>query len=209
MATSKFCLFVLTALAFAGCAAAPVTIIEQPGRESFSLTATDGSTVKLGQLWRDRKATVLVFWSGGCPCVRRYQGRVDALLDQYPADRVRVIGVSSNAGESFEDVIRVAKERRTRIPIFRDEGGGVAQAVGARSTPTVVVIDGRGTVRFRGWIDNERLPGDPEREPYLERAIRGVLEERGNFAETSPTYGCAITRSLFGSASKSCCSQHH
>jgi len=209
MATFKFFLFVLAALAIAGCAAAPKTIVEQPGHASLTLTAIDGSPVKLDQLWRDRKVAVLVFWSGGCPCVRRYQGRVDALLDQYPADRVRVIGVSSNAGESFEDAIRVAKERRVRIPIFRDEGGRVAQAVGARSTPTVVVIDGRGTVRFRGWIDNERLPGNPEREPYLERAIGGVLEGRGDFAERSPIYGCAITRSLFGSASTSCCCCSH
>ena len=209
MATSKFCWFVLAALAIAGCAAAPATIVERPGRAPLSLTAIDGSPVKLDQLWRERKVTVLVFWSGGCPCVRRYQGRVDALLDQYPADSVRVVGVSSNAGESFEDVIRVAKERRVRMPIFRDEGGRVAQAVGARSTPTVVVIDGRGALRFRGWIDNERLPGNPEREPYLERAIRGVLEGRGDFAERSPIYGCAITRSLFGSASTSCCCCNH
>ena len=209
MATSKFCLFVLAALAMAGCAATPKTILEQPGRESLSLTATGGSQVMLDQLWHERKVTVLVFWSGGCPCVRRYQGRVDALLDQYPADSVRVIGVSSNAGESVDDVIRVAKERQVRMPIFRDEGGRVAQAVGARSTPTVVVIDGRGALRFRGWVDNERLPGDPEREPYLERAIRGVLEGRGDFAERSPIYGCAITRSLFGSASTSCCCCNH
>ena len=197
--------WVLTALATLGCAASHATAVREPGSDPLILASADGSTVKLDDLWRNRKATVLVFWSGGCPCVRRYQDRVDALLDQYPADTVRVLGVSSNAGESFEDVMRVAKERRVRLPIYRDEGGQLARALGARSTPTVVVIDGHGNVRFRGWIDNERLPGDPGREPYLDRAIRGVLEERSDFAERSPIYGCAITRSLFTASSTSCC----
>jgi peroxiredoxin len=209
MAISKFCLFVIAALATVGCASSHKTAISEPGSEPLILASADGSTVKLDELWRDHKATVLVFWSGGCPCVRRYQDRTDALLDQYPADQVRVLGVSSNAGESFEDVKRVAKERRVRTPIFRDEGGHVAEAVGARSTPTVVVIDGRGNVRFRGWIDNERLPGVAGREPYLDHAIRGVLEARSDFAERSPIYGCTITRSIFGTSSDSCCCCNH
>jgi hypothetical protein len=134
---------------------------------------------------------------------------VDGLLDRYPVGKVRVVGISSNAGESFEDVLRVAKQRQVRIPILRDEGGQVARAIGVHSTPTVVVIDERGNVRFRGWIDNERLPGDPDREAWLERALQGILEGHSDFAERSPTYGCAITRSLFGSSSSSCCSQRH
>ena len=209
MAISSFLFIVFTTLAATGCASSHKTSVSEPSSDPLVLASADGSTVKLDELWHDRKATVLVFWSGGCPCVRRYQDRADALLEQYPTDKVRVLGVSSNAGESFEDVKRIAKERRVRIPIYRDEGGQLAKAVGARSTPTVVVIDGRGNIRFRGWIDNERLPGDPGREPYLDRAIRGVLDERSDFAEQSPIFGCAITRSLFAAPSNSCCCCNH
>jgi peroxiredoxin len=175
----------------------------------MTLTSANGSTVALGELWRTHTATVLVFWSGECPCVRRYQERVDSLLDRYPADRVRVLGISSNAGESFADVLRAAKERGVRIPIFRDESGHVAQSVGANTTPTAVVIDASGRIRFRGWIDNERLPGEPDRQPWLDRALVGVLEHRDDFASQAPIYGCAITRSLFSSSPCSACSEHN
>jgi hypothetical protein len=178
------------------------------GRTTLPLLAADGSTLTLDRLWRDHSATVLVFWSGGCPCVRRYQDRVDSLLDRYPARQVRIAGISSNAGEAFADVLRVAQERSVRIPIFRDEGGRVAEAVGVHSTPTVVVLDGKGRVRFRGWIDNERLPGDPKREPWLERALHGLLEHR-DFASRTPIYGCAISRSLFGAPPGHCCHEQH
>jgi hypothetical protein len=121
---------------------------------------------------------------------------------------VAVVGVSSNAGESLAEARRVAQERGVRIPILRDEGGRVARALGVQSTPTVVVLDRAGATRFVGWIDNERLPGDPGREPWLERALQGVLDGRTGFAARTPVYGCAITRSLFGPEQSSCCKVH-
>jgi peroxiredoxin len=163
--------------------------------ETLSLTSAEGATVTLDQLRAGHDATVLVFWSATCPCVRRYQERVDALLDAYPKARLKVIAVSSNAGECFADALGAAKERGMRVPLYRDEGGRLAEAFGARSTPTVVLLDASGAMRFRGWIDNERQPGDSGREPWLDRAIVGLLEGK-SFESRSPVYGCRITKSL-------------
>lgn len=193
-------------LALAGCAGAGAAV----GTSSASpaLTAADGSSVTLAELSAQHDATVLVFWSAGCPCVRRYQARVDALVERYvPGDRVHVVAVASNAGESWEDARRVAAERGVRVPLFRDEGGAVAKLVGARSTPTAAVLDRKGRVRFLGWIDNEREPGAADREPWLESAIEGVLANR-SFASRTPTWGCTITRSLFGPEPKACAAPH-
>jgi peroxiredoxin len=202
MATSRWFL-VAVALA-TGCAGARDAV--RPGDPPLYLATPEGGTVTVDALRSDRDATVLVFWTATCPCVRRYQARVDALLDTYPGDRVRVVGVSSNVGESYADVLRTAAERGVRIPVYRDEGGRVAQAYGARSTPTIVVVDRKGEVRFLGWLDNERLPGESGREPWLDRALQGVLDGRSSFSARTPTYGCTITRSLFDPNPSPCCS---
>ena len=202
MAISRFHL--LLAGALAGCATARTPGAVLAG--TLPLAAADGATSTLDELRRGHEATVLVFWSATCPCVRRYQDRVDALLEAHPGRRVRVVGVSSNAGESFQEALRVARERRVRIPLVRDEGGRVAEALGVHSTPTVVVLDASGSMRYLGWLDNERLPGDPGREPWLDRALRGVLDGKSPFAARSPTFGCTITRSLFHPEQSSCCS---
>ena len=209
MATSRLFLLVLAVVAapLAGCATSK-SAASPSGDASLALADPEGKTTTLDALRAGTDATVLVFWSGTCPCVRRYQQRVDALLDTYPADRVQVIGVSSNAGETYAEALRVAKERQVRIPILRDEGGAVARAIGATSTPTVAVLDRAGAVRFVGWVDNERLPGDAGREPWLDRAIQGVLDGKTRFSAKSPVYGCTITRSLFNPAQSSCCSAH-
>jgi peroxiredoxin len=186
-----------------GCGSQARTVRGQP----LTVRTEQGQALQLDELVGQQDATVLVFWSAGCPCVRRYQQRVDALPGQYGEKRVRVLGVSSNAGESLHEALAAARQRGVRIPIVRDEGGRLAEAVGARSTPTAVILDRRGTVRFLGWLDNERLPGDPARKPWLEQALQGVLDGRSDFAERTPVYGCPITRSLFGGEPRACCTE--
>jgi peroxiredoxin len=200
----------LAALACAGSSgSAPrPAIAGAPAAERLLLTSAAGQPVALSGLTAGREATVLVFWSAGCPCVRRYQDRVDALLEAWPAGRVQVLGVSSNAGEPLAESLAAARQRGVRIPIYRDEGGAVAEALGAGSTPTVVVLDARGQVRFRGWLDNERLPGEPGRQPWLDQALQGLLAGRSDFAARTPVYGCAITRTLFGPKPGPCCTAH-
>ena len=201
MATSRHLVALLLALAMTVPAGGSAG--EDP---PLSVLSADVRRVALDELRAGRDATVLVFWSAGCPCVRRYQERVDALLDAYPRDRVLVVALVSNAGESLADDLKTAVERGVRVPIYRDEGGRVARAMGARSTPTIVVLDRKGEVRFLGWLDNERLPGVEGREPWLEEALAGVLAGRNDFKKKTPTYGCVITRSLSEPQTSPCCS---
>jgi peroxiredoxin len=194
---------VLLASVVAGCASQKVA--KRGQADELTLLTGEGNAVPLRELWREHRATVLIFWSANCPCVRRYQDRVETLLEQYQAKGVAVLGVSSNADETFAEVKRVASARDIRLPIVRDEDGLLAQALGARSTPTVVMLDERGQTRFVGWLDNERTPGEPDREPWLELALQGVLENRSGFATRTPVFGCTIARRLFGATQVHSC----
>lgn len=192
------------ALALAACTPARSA---DPSTASIPLVARGGATVTLGDLTRDRDVAVVVFWSASCPCVRRYQARVDALLDRFPRDRVRVVGVVSNAGETLDEALRVADSRGVRIPLLRDDGGALARAVGATSTPTVAVLDAHGGLRFLGWLDNEEPEGSADREPWLEEVVDALLAGRDGAVTRTPTYGCTITRSLFGTGVGACTSK--
>ena len=196
MGTTRPSLMSILLASALGCASQSAAIA--PVQPDLPLGTPQGDTTSLAALHRGHDATVLVFWRGGCPCVRRYQERVDALLDTYPANRVRVVGISSNAGEPFREVLQTAQDRGVRIPIYRDEGGLLADALDVHSTPAVVLLDRHGDVRFHGWLDNEHVPGESGREPWLDRAIVGVLDGTQEFAARTPTYGCTITRQLGG-----------
>lgn len=162
---------------------------------TLPLVSTEGAQTSMGALLARADATVLVFWSAGCPCVRRYQARVDAVATAWAGRGVQVVQVASNAGESLAALRAAAAVRELRLPVWRDEGGHLARQLGARSTPTVVLLRRDGEVLYRGWLDNEREPGAPGREAWLEAALEGT--QRGTpFAAKSPTWGCTITRSL-------------
>lgn len=180
------------ALALAGCATAPA-------RPTAAVTLRgEAGPVALPELLARAEATVVVFWSAGCPCVRRYQARVEALKARFEG-RVAFVAVSANADESLASVSQAARERGVSLPLYRDEGGELARALGARSTPTVLLLRRDGQVLYQGWLDNERQPGEPGREPWLEQALEGFTSGRP-FAARSPTWGCTITRSLGQSA---------
>ena len=185
----------LTALWLGACGAAPVSLPQLDTRQADELPLTDPSGERhgLSAMLRPARATVLLFWSAGCPCVRRYQERMDALLARWEPRGVQVLGVAANADETRASINEATQERGFRLPIWRDVGGALAEALGARSTPTAVVLLSDGTVVYRGWIDNERLPDDPQRQPWLDDALTRVLRDdlRG---ETRPVYGCRITR---------------
>jgi len=194
---------VLLASLVAGCAGQEGA--KRGQADEVTLLTSEEKQVPLREIWREHRATVLIFWSANCPCVRRYQDRVEALLEQYQGKGVKVLGVSSNADETFAEVQDAASGRGIRLPIVRDEDGLLAQTLGVRSTPTVVLLDERGQARFVGWLDNERTTGEPDREPWLELALQGVLENRDGFAARTPVYGCTIARRLFGATQARSC----
>jgi hypothetical protein len=183
------------------CGGAPVVPVALPADRlsGLALTDPDGRVTPLAGLLGRTRATVLVFWAAGCPCVRRYQARTDDLWRRYGPRGVQVVGVAANADEGVADITSARSQRGFALPVWRDPRGEVAQALGARTTPTAVLLLPDGRVAYFGWIDNERLPGDPAREAWLETAIERVLAADPH-AERRPTYGCRITAGWTASA---------
>lgn len=184
----------LALLLFTACAHRP----REGALIDATLVSTTHETVTARELVARSDATVFVFWSSGCPCVRRYQSRIEQLAHAWKDRGIAFVQVSSNASESLELLEEAARSRGLALPLWRDEQGQLAEALGARSTPTVVFVRRDGQVLYRGWVDNEREAGEPGREPWLEHALNGFLNGTA-YASRSPTWGCTITRRLISS----------
>lgn len=161
--------------------------------------ALDASTsADLPRLIASHEATVLVWWASSCPCVRRYHARIEALPATWGPRGVAVVAVSSNADDSPERLRATVAERGLSLPLVLDPGAALAASLRVVSTPTVVVVDREGRVRFHGWIDNERTPGTRGRQAWLDDALEAVLAGHEPSVARSPAWGCTITRSLGG-----------
>ncbi|MBL9039783.1 MAG: redoxin family protein [Archangium sp.] len=163
-----------------------------------SLTTLDGAPINFAAELGTHDATVVVFFSTSCPCVARYERRVEALSAAYAARGVRVVYVSSNADDDARALRSALQARAIQLPLWVDWSGALAAQLEARTTPTVVVLDRSGAVKFRGWVDNERDVGERDRTPWLERALDSMLSGAPVDVAASPTFGCRITQA-FGS----------
>lgn len=144
---------------------------------------------------KDAKATVLFWWATQCPCVARYHSRIESLSARYSQLGVSFIAISSNSDDENR-ALEISKRNALKLPLLMDPSGALANQLGVRTTPTVVVVDSSGAVQYRGWIDNERVEQGSDRIPYLENALKDVLANKHVATATSPIFGCRITKRL-------------
>lgn len=158
----------------------------------FRLTDTSGKVHTLEDY--AGKIVVLEFWSFKCPVSLAYDERVAALLSKYGNRGVTVLGVASNKNESPAEVRRNAENLRLPFPILLDQEGGLAERLGATHTPGVVILDGTGTLRYRGAIDNNKRIAERGRIPYVETALDALLAGQPIPQAETEAFGCSIKR---------------
>ena len=141
-------------------------------------------------------ATVVVFTCNHCPYALAWHDRIANAARDYADRGVRFLAINSNDADryprdSFEAMQKRVQEEDWPLPYLHDESQEVARDYGAKVTPDVFVIDGAGTLRYRGAPDADY--GDPSQDAaWLRAALDAVLEGRTpDPAETEPV-GCSI-----------------
>lgn len=154
----------------------------------LNLQTTDGVLHRMRTA--DVPATAVLFVSAACPMSAEYSERINQLAADYAPRRVRILMVNSNTNESNAEVEKQRAEARLSVPVYRDNGA-VADLLGATATPTAVVIDGSGAIRYLGMIDNSRIPERVTKQP-LRSALDSVLAGRAVELPRTRVMGCSI-----------------
>jgi len=140
------------------------------------------------------RIVVLEFWSFKCPVALTYNERMKALQARYEGRGVVLLAVDSNRNESALEVRRNVENLKLPFPVLLDPDGTLADRVRATLTPSAVILDGTGTLRYRGAIDNARAEGDPGRIAFVEEALDALLAGKPVPRAETPVSGCAIRR---------------
>ena len=131
----------------------------------FTLKDLDGKTVKLADF--KGKTVVLEWFNPDCPAVvKSYgDGSLKGMATRVSGEGVVWLAINSGGPgkQGYEVDANKKKVEAWKLanPILRDETGEVGKAYGAKTTPTMVVIDAKGNVAYRGAIDNN-AKGEPE-----------------------------------------------
>jgi len=164
---------------------------------AFELKDLDGKTVKLAD-FKD-KTVVLEWFNPGCPyCAYAYseKGPLRKLPETLKAKGVVWLSVVSekpdNPGGKLETIQKFVKANEMSAPLLLDPDGKVGRAYGAKTTPHMFVIDGKGVLVYQGALDNSPFGKTEEgQQPvnHVEAALADLAAgKRVAKAETRP-YG--------------------
>ena len=170
----------------------------QIGRQApdFDLPGVDGRNYALKD-FKGAKVLIVVFSCNHCPYVVGSEDRTNVFHAEYRPKGVAMIAINSNEtenhpGDSFEHMVRRAKEKGFEFPYVRDDTQDVAKAYGALRTPHFFVFDKSRKLRYTGRMDdNPRQPGrQTTRE--LRDAVDALLARRKPPVEVTNPIGCNV-----------------
>ena len=161
----------------------------------FSLVnAVDGKTVAFHP--GDGKVSVVVFTCNQCPYAKAFEPRIIELARQFQAKGVAFYAIDPNdeaqySVESLAEMKARAMEKGYPFPYLKDGDSAIARAYGARVTPHVYVIDGSGTLRYRGYVDDSAKP-EERRTTGLANALDDLLAGKPVSNQATRAFGCSI-----------------
>ena len=162
----------------------------------FSLKGVDGETYSLNS-FKDANAVVIFFSCNHCPYVKAYEPRLIDLQADYRKQGVQFAAINSNDAatypeDSFENMVKRAKERGFNFPYLQDESQDVARAYGASHTPHLFLFDQKRRLAYTGKIDDNWEKPQSVTQRFLRDALDDLLAgKKPRLAETH-AIGCTI-----------------
>ena len=166
----------------------------------FNLAGVDGKSYSLAS-FKDAKALVVVFSCNHCPYVIGSEDRMIAFANRYAPRGVAFVAINANEtdnhpADSFDHMVRRAKEKHFPFPYLRDESQEVARAYGALRTPHYYLFDkspaGEWRLQYTGRMDdNPRNPGK-EATHELADAVDALLAGRAPAVRATNPIGCNV-----------------
>jgi peroxiredoxin len=162
----------------------------------FNLMCVDDNLYSFAN-FKGAKAFLVIFMCNHCPYVKAKFEEIENLTREYSRDGLVVIGINSNdtqayPDDSFENMKKLAQERKINYTYLVDETQDVAKAYGAACTPDPFLFDSSQRLVYHGRIDNGHGPNAMPTSFELRTAIGQLLSGKRIMVEEHPSMGCNI-----------------
>ena len=140
---------------------------------------------------------LVVFSCNTCPWVNAWEDRYISVSKLYQKKGVGMIAINPNEGsrengDSMDDMQSRAKTAKYDFYYTLDKESKLASAFGASRTPQIYLFNSKGTLVYRGAIDdNARRPRKVEN-PYLMDAINAMVAGKKINTASTKALGCGI-----------------
>lgn len=162
----------------------------------FDLPGVDGKRHTLDST-RGPNGLLLMFICNHCPYVKAVLDRIVRDCGELAAHGIGSVAIMSNdpaeyAEDSFENMQRVARERKLSFPYLFDATQEVARAYGAVCTPDFFGFNAQLELQYRGRLDASRTTPVAGARRDLFEAMVAVARTGQGPKEQIPSVGCSI-----------------
>lgn len=166
---------------------------------TFSLKSTKGDLQSLAT-YEKSKGLILIFTCNHCPYSVAYEDRIIALHHAFAKQGYPVLAINPNdptrePEDSYDNMIKRAKDKKFPFSYLFDETQAIARAYGATRTPHVFILqrDGKNwTVKYIGAIDDNSEDAKLATQRYVENAVNALLQGQTITTTTTKAIGCTI-----------------
>ena len=163
----------------------------------FDLPGTDGKRHTLASA-RGPKGLLVMFICNHCPYVKAVLPRILRDARELKGLGIGCIAISSNdptdyPEDSWDNMVKLAREKEFPFPYVFDESQAVARAYGAVCTPDFFGFNAELQLQYRGRLDasnKETAPADAKRELF--EAMKQVAATGQGPREQIASIGCSI-----------------
>ncbi len=164
----------------------------------FTLADLEGRTRSLSEF--AGKIVVLEWTNPNCPVVRRTYGSgiMNTLQKEYTARDVVWLTINSTNPEHADNETPARQKERyaawnaSPTAQLLDLEGTVGRTYGAKTTPHMFIIDGKGSLAYNGAIDDDPRGGNSDRKAFVKDALDALLAGRAVAVSVSKPYGCGV-----------------
>jgi peroxiredoxin len=162
----------------------------------FDLAGVDGKRHTLASS-RGPNGLLVMFICNHCPYVKAVIDRIVRDCTELAPHGISSIAIMSNdpsdyPEDSFDNMVRVAREKRFPFPYVLDETQQVAKAYGALCTPDFFGFNSKLELQYRGRIDSSGRQAVPNARRELFDAMVAVAQTGRGPAAQTPSIGCSI-----------------
>jgi len=189
---------ILIALVALLCAGAPIKEGYEVGDTAvdFKLKNVDGKMVSLAD-YKNAKGFILIFDCNTCPYSKAYNERIIALNKKYSAAGYPVLAINPNdpsksSGDSFGEMVKLAKKKGYDFPYLADESQSVAKSFGATNTPHAFVLTKELKIAYIGAIDDNARKAEGVTKKYVEEAVDALIAGKAVSTTKTKAIGCGI-----------------
>ncbi len=115
---------------------------------SFSITTLNGEVIDSKDIV-GKKPVLFVFWATWCPNCKEEIPHINEMAAEFGPKGMLFLGVNVGVNDSAKKVRRYAKKYKMQYPLYFDEGSKLTKTFKVSGTPTVIIVDKKGVVRYR------------------------------------------------------------